>query len=115
MMADGDWLLPTDATAQEEDEYLSRKCAARGGKLVSAIEHSAAADDQCRKGATFVLDCTTGSRRRIKELAMSCVYDVLPLRRAHWYVAYNTTASCPRAGCTSFDKGAGATCENRGR
>ena len=77
IMLNGDWHLPADATDDEERAFVIQVCAARGGKLMLYIEHANESAEEMQKGANLVLDCSTRSRRRIKELAMECVYRTL--------------------------------------
>ena len=72
-MLSGDWNLPANATNEEEADFILHQCAARGGKLLLFVEHANESAEEMEKGANLVLDCSTRSRRRIKELAMECV------------------------------------------
>ena len=63
IMSNGDWSLPANAAAQEEDDFLFNQCAARGGRVLLTIEHGNETAGRYREGANLVLDCTKKSRR----------------------------------------------------
>ena len=69
----GGWTLPASVVADVEAEFIIQYCAGHNGMPLVTIEHAHLTAGALQKDANLVLDCSTISRRRIKELAMGHV------------------------------------------